>query len=338
MSPEVLVVLSAYNGARFIKEQIESIRAQTFRDWMLLIRDDGSSDETVEIITQLMNVDPRITLLEDSLGNVGAWRSFGLLLSEAKERGANYLFFSDQDDAWLEPKMSAQLDLLRALEHSSRKSPPVLVHSDLVVVDEKLRRVHPSFREFQHMAYDEADPLGTLLLHNAIVGCTIGINRPLLELADPLPENAPHDWWLALCAAGAGTIASVTEPMVLYRQHASNVIGAQTRRGSLARLTRTPIRFGMSVFKAIDESAAHAATLEQRLTERQPSATDEQARIRRYRDAFANGSIVSRFRALRQSGVRPTRRLSRALFPAIVASFPLYRMGRGTRLPKEILC
>jgi len=327
-NPEVLVVLSTYNGAQFIREQIESIRAQSFRDWMLLIRDDGSSDDTVPIITQLMKREPRIALLGDSLGNIGAWQSFGLLLSAARERGARYLFFSDQDDVWLKPKMSAQLDLLRALEHSSRRSLPVLVHSDLVVVNENLRRIHPSFREFQHTSYDPGDPLGTLLIHNTVVGCTVAINQPLIELADPLPADAPHDWWLSLCAASAGRIASVAEPMVLYRQHASNAIGAQTRRASLARASRAPIRVGLAVFEALAQSAAHAATLEQRLIERQAPATDARSRVRRYHDAFSQDSVMSRLRALRESGARPTRRLSRALFPAIVASFPLYRMGR----------
>ena len=196
---EVIVLLSAYNGARYIARQIESIRAQSFRDWKLLIRDDCSADDTVEIVRRFCATDPRISLIEDSTSNIGPWASFGRLLSQAYDEGAEYTFLSDQDDVWLEDKMEQQLSLLRAA--ASKR--PLLVHSDLILVDENLQRLHASFSEFQRTSYDNADPLGTLLIHNAVVGCTIAMNRPLLELALPLPPHTLHDWCTA-CAAAEG--------------------------------------------------------------------------------------------------------------------------------------
>jgi hypothetical protein len=222
--------------------------------------------------------------------------------------------------------MSTQLNALRAVEKSS-PSTPVLVHSDLLVVDDRLSPIHPSFREFQHAAYEASDPLGTLLVHNTVVGCTIAINQPLMELADPLPPDAPHDWWLSLCAASAGRIVSLEEPMVQYRQHSSNAIGAQARRASRMRLARTPLRTVIAVFKGIAESVSLATALEQRLMERNATATVARARVRQYRAAFATLSPILRLRALKKSGARPTRRLSRALFPAIVALMPRYANG-----------
>lgn len=319
--------MSTYNGERFIGEQIESIRSQTFRDWTLLIRDDGSTDATLKIVRDAMASDPRIALLQDSHGNVGPWRSFGLLLRAACEGGWSYIFFSDQDDVWLKSKMATQIDLLRA-EEASRGRAPVLVHSDLIVVDSALRQIHPSFSEYQHMAYDPADPLGTLLIHNTVVGCTIAINAALASLADPLPADSPHDWWLALCAASAGRIASIKGSLVLYRQHAGNTIGARTRRSSLWGFLRTPFRMAKSVFGGMRASATQVRSLERRLGERVPGAECIQ-RPRLYLRAFErSASPMTRLRSLRASGVRTRRRVSRLVFPALVAAYPIYK-GRA---------
>src|SRR5437016_2549915 len=99
-----LILLSSYNGARYIGEQIESVRAQTTRDWRLLIRDDGSSDQTASIARSYVAQDNRIQILNDNFGNVGPSASFGLLLSAAARADASYVFLSDQDDVWIPTK------------------------------------------------------------------------------------------------------------------------------------------------------------------------------------------------------------------------------------------
>src|SRR5256885_13779564 len=147
-SPTALILLSSYNGARFIEEQIESIRAQTFRDWRLLIRDDGSSDATSEIIRKLSALDDRIEMVGDNRGNVGPWASFGLLLQTATRREEPYILLSDQDDVWLPSKIADQIAALKKADGMYGAERPVLVHSDLEVVDDQLRSVHNSFREF----------------------------------------------------------------------------------------------------------------------------------------------------------------------------------------------
>src|SRR2546428_140439 len=225
-SAQPLILLSAFNGERFIGEQIESIRAQDYSDWRLLVRDDASSDTTVEIVRQIASRDPRIELLTDERGNLGAWASFGILLEEAAKRGASYAFFADQDDVWKPGKISMQLALLRRLESEQGPNRPVLVHTDLEIVDDDLKPIHPSFHQYQQMSFDPADPLGVLMLHNAVVGCTVAANRALISLANPLPAGSAHDWWLALCAAVTGVIRSTGNATVRYRQHAANTIGA----------------------------------------------------------------------------------------------------------------
>src|SRR2546423_4884685 len=126
--PTALILLSSYNGARFIEEQIESIRAQTFRDWRLLIRDDGSSDTTREIIRKLSSLDGRIEMVGDNRGNVGPWASFGLLLQTATRRKQQYILLSDQDDVWLPSKIADQIAALKNAERVHDAERPILVH------------------------------------------------------------------------------------------------------------------------------------------------------------------------------------------------------------------
>ena len=141
------MLLSAYNGARYIAEQIESIRSQTLTDWKLVIRDDCSTDDTIGIIEQFCGRDKRISLLKHNDDNVGPSASFGRLLAHAYHEGARFVFLSDQDDVWLPDKMQQQMSLLSTVGREGTRA--VLVHSDPVVVDENLNKLHGSFSEFQ---------------------------------------------------------------------------------------------------------------------------------------------------------------------------------------------
>jgi glycosyltransferase involved in cell wall biosynthesis len=224
---DIIIVLSSYNGAGYIGEQIESIRRQTFRNWNLLIRDDGSSDSTVEVVERLASVDSRISLLPDERGNLGPVASFGVLLEQALARQATYVAMSDQDDVWSADKLERQLALLRAHEAANGPGHPTLVHSDLAVVDSDLRPIHPSFLSYQRLAHKGADSLRCLLLQNFVTGCTVVLNRALLRLALPMPLMVMHDWWLAQCAAALGSILFLPEATVLYRQHGENALGSR---------------------------------------------------------------------------------------------------------------
>jgi rhamnosyltransferase len=224
---DVIIVLSSYNGANYIGEQIESICRQTFRDWILLVRDDGSSDSTPEIVQRFASTDSRISLQPDRRGNLGPIASFGVLLEHALARQGAYVALSDQDDVWCPDKLERQLELLRG--HDKLKGPghPTLIHSDLAVVDSDLRPIHSSFLGYQRLEHVGADPLRRLLLQNFVTGCTVMLNRALLRLAVPVPRVVMHDWWLAQCAAALGSILFLPEATVLYRQHGGNALGSR---------------------------------------------------------------------------------------------------------------
>ena len=315
---QVIVVLSAYNGSRHIAEQIESIRAQSFTEWKLIVRDDGSTDNTVEIVKSFAARDSRISLVSDSLGNIGPWASFGELLKIARDSGADYAFLSDQDDVWLPDKIEVQLPLLER-----KPGQPALVHSDLKVVDENLKEIHTSFKEFQRASYDASDPLRTLLIHNAVVGCTIGVNRALLDFGLPIPDGVWHDWWLALCAASTGVVESTRAPSVLYRQHSANVVGGAEppRRSFLSSLATHPFAYTRQSLRAFNDGLVHAFRLRERMKERGVDAL-RMKRVDDYCEAFESRGMISRLRAYRDSRARPRRTTSRTVMLGIVAAFP----------------
>ena len=325
-SPRVAVVLSAYNGAPHIAEQIASIRGQSFMDWNLIVRDDGSSDDTVAIVKELVAKDSRITLLEDSHAHLGPSLSFGALLEHVRAGGTQIVFLADQDDVWLSAKLEQQLALLDSAAPLRGAGKPVLVHSDLEVVDGTLHVIHESFNEFQRVSYNTGDPLRTLLIHNAVVGCTIGVNRELLDFALPIPAGSPHDWWLAVCAAATGDILRTAKPTVLYRQHATNVIGAVHRHEFVGELIRHPLSFAASSFRAFNVGVEQARCLRDRLRLKGLTDGDAFARVERYCDSFAGEkTLTGRLRALRESRARPQRGVSRIILNALAAVYPAVR-------------
>ncbi len=235
--PQVTIVLAAFNGQSFIREQIESLQRQTYTNWSLLIRDDHSSDRTVDIVRELALKDERITLLNDAQGWLGTTHNFGALLKAAHDAGARYVRCADQDDVWHPEKIARQLEMMLQAEATWGSQTPQLVHSDLAVVDAKLKMIHPSFMDYEGLAHPQYLPLKTLLVQNFVTGCTTMVNRALLDLVVPIPQEAAmHDWWLALCAAIAGEIHYLPQATVSYRQHGRNCVGARNTQLHLGRL------------------------------------------------------------------------------------------------------
>lgn len=210
------ILLSTYNGQEWIDEQIRSIFAQDYPDWRLLIRDDGSTDQTVEkLLAWKKRFPDRISLyLEENIGIVG---SFNRLLSLSE---AHYIAFADQDDSFKPDKLSKLMSLMESDQ-------PLLIHHDLEVVDATLKQLHPSF--WAKMRLNLSPNLSRLLVQNSVTGCACLFNRALLNIAAPIPQEAAmHDHWIALSAAAFGKIRALQEPLTLYRQHGRNQIGAQS--------------------------------------------------------------------------------------------------------------
>jgi glycosyltransferase involved in cell wall biosynthesis len=220
------ILLATYNGEKFLAEQIASIFAQSHLQFRLLVRDDGSSDGTASLLGDCAARRPGEVVVIDNRGcRLGPSGSFGALLEHST---AGYVMFCDQDDVWLPEKVARLLGRMRAAEEKYGHQTPILVHSDLAVVGERLETIHPSFWRYQRLSPIRGAKLNRLLVQNVVAGCAAMINRALAERALPIPPEAVmHDWWLALTAAALGRLECLAEATVLYRQHGQNRIGAQ---------------------------------------------------------------------------------------------------------------
>lgn len=216
----VHILMATYNGQAFLAEQIRSIQNQTFTDWKLLIRDDGSSDQTRQIIADFVAQDSRIHFVNlDNTENLGVVKSFYSLLKQEK---ADFYFFSDQDDVWLPKKLELCLETVQAYDQDQ----PLLVYTDLSVVDDKLNLLHQSMIRTQ--SHHANTSLRQELTENTVTGGTMMINHALAEKWTQTDNLLMHDWYLALLASSLGQLVYLDVPTELYRQHSNNVLGART--------------------------------------------------------------------------------------------------------------
>jgi glycosyltransferase involved in cell wall biosynthesis len=233
LEPKIVILLSAYNGEDYLAEQLDSLLNQTYSNFIIIIRDDASTDSTEQIINHYEERNQgKIHKLSGTNSNVGPSSSFGLLIKYAiKEKIALglsrlYMMLCDQDDIWIEEKLEIQM---LAMLNAERKSPdaPVIVHSDLKVVDESKEVIAESFVEYQGLEV-ERNKFTNIVISNLVTGCTTLFNEELAQIALPIPGNAiMHDWWLALTASVFGRVIFIDMPLVEYRQHQNNTIGAK---------------------------------------------------------------------------------------------------------------
>lgn len=225
MTDQIDILLATYQGGSYLKEQLQSMMQQTYPHFHLIIRDEGSTDETLSIIHSFCHTYPERISVIPSKQRLGVQGNFSELMKHAD---APYVMFCDQDDIWLSHKVAASLAKMKAMEKQQGTSLPLLVHTDLTVVDQHLNVLSPSFWKYSKLKPQNAHFLNRLLAHNVITGCTMLVNKPLLQLAGAIPQEAiMHDWWLGLIASACGHIDYLAIPTMLYRQHSKNDIGAK---------------------------------------------------------------------------------------------------------------
>ena len=218
------ILMATYNGEKFISEQLDSIINQDFKDWKLFIRDDGSRDNTLNIIGEYLKKCPeKIELIDNENKNLGVKLNFGELMKHSKNR---YCMFSDQDDIWLPNKISITLKKMKHLEVIYGIKKPILVHTDLKVVNQNLQVCNESYWNYMNID-PKRNTLNKALVRNTVTGCTMMINSSLRKYVQGIPKECKmHDHWLSLVASICGIVEIIYIPTILYRQHVNNQVGA----------------------------------------------------------------------------------------------------------------
>lgn len=213
-------MLSTYNGEKFLYEQLDSLYAQKDVDISILVRDDGSKDDTVDILKEYQQKYGKMTIHADE--NVGAAQSFHILISYASKEVDKYDYFAyaDQDDVWMSDKLDSAVKMLDLSEAKTKLyfCLPELVDAELNILPSKNPRI--------------ANNLKGNIVTSHILGCTQVFNRHLLRLVSMYHPNAHdrvplHDGWTALVAyAFDADVFFDTIKHIKYRQHGNNVVGS----------------------------------------------------------------------------------------------------------------
>lgn len=271
---EVTILLSTFNGSRFLPEQLASFAGQTHRRWRLLWRDDGSRDGTTTRLELFAGqcAPGQVVQSPGSGQHLGIFDSFMALIGDARDAPAVAL--ADQDDIWLPPKLERALQALAKV----RAGTPALYCTSLTIVDAALRPVGASLRLRHPPGFPGA------LLQNIASGCTMVLNQAAARAvhAAAQPAYRVHDWWIyLLVAAIGGEILFDDRPTMLYRQHQANSIGASWSVPLLRRLIGAVVRgtgpYNLLLRQFLDALHRNEATL-----------TSENAKtLRRIRAAFS---------------------------------------------------
>lgn len=279
------VIMSTYNGAQYIKEQIDSILNQSFTDFQLFIRDDGSTDQTPSLIEGMAAADSRIVIIKDSASgntNLGFGGSFSTAMGYALTHSdCSYFALCDQDDYWEVDKLQAAYDSL----NSEPADVPALFSSNYYICDSQLQ-VKSTFSETDPM---DGVTFSNMFFEGVFPGFTMVINRRLAEMAflnDRASSIYYHDKWASLIALGQnGRIIYSDECLAKYRRHEGAV--SSTDLGFLKKLT-------WRIDKVLNGDFC-PRTRDMISYYKELFGDDSDAGIHRFLTVFTTGSIIRKF-------------------------------------------
>ena len=209
--------MATYNGEKYLGEQLDSIINQTYHNWNLLIRDDNSTDKTLEIIQNYHKKDKRIKILKDNKGNIGIVRNFEELLKSSE---SEFIMFSDQDDIWVENKLDMYLKMIEKIKNKG-----FMIHSDAILFDKnKSNILKDTF--ISKKAINRG--LENVFFNYFVQGATILISKEIKNFILPFPKEVYlHDRYIHLISELFFERIFVNKALIYYRQHGDNQIGAK---------------------------------------------------------------------------------------------------------------
>jgi hypothetical protein len=238
--PLISIAMCTYNGDAYVCDQLDSFLGQTQQPDELVVCDDGSADNTLQILEQFTEEAPFPVRVYQNEQRLGATKNFERALRLCK---GDFVFLSDQDDVWLPQKVAMLSQALRSDPDAG------YVFSDALVVDEMLRPLGYTmwqsigFTQAQRRRFSQGRQLGVLLKHNVVTGATMAFRAEPRSIILPIPSESVHDEWIALLASSSGMHGVIVQqPLVKYRQHPEQLLGGRkvsfVGQGKEAALTR----------------------------------------------------------------------------------------------------
>lgn len=227
MVSSVLIMMATFNGAKYIQKQIDSIIAQDYKNWNLIIQDDNSSDETYKIINKYIKKDSRISCWLNDCGRRGPYYNFHNLANKCKKINKyNYYMFCDQDDIWDQNKISRFLSVIEKQDQLK----PLVCYADMRLIDENDKIIGISANKILGLAYKNKY---SLFFSHIVFGCNMIMNAenffqvPQIDLDDPYTASLSHDNLYMKYAALTGDIDYIDIQTMSYRRHCCNVTSKQ---------------------------------------------------------------------------------------------------------------
>ncbi len=256
---KVLIMLACYNGEAYISKQLESICKQSYRDWILFVQDDGSSDNTIDIVNSFCRKDNRISLFINDSNYHGAFVNFHLLANRAKAvKKYDYYMFSDQDDIWDEEKIAT---MVSEIEKKDTDNIPSLLYADMRLIDKDDRVTEKSIDSIWKISGKNSY---SYFFSHKVFGCNLIMNSalffkvPIIDISDAIVSILSHDNLYAKYAATFGNVYYLNMPLMSYRRHGDNQTSAQKYRINIKRIFK-------ALFNINDLARRHAIAYTQSL-------------------------------------------------------------------------
>lgn len=291
-SKKVVILLAAYNGEKYISDQIDSILNQSYNNIELIISDDESHDRTVEIVKEYCKNHTNVKLIHNK-NNGSPRNNFNNLISFALcHYKDEYIMFSDQDDIWMKNKIELECEKMKLLEANAKRSEPCLVYTNYYIKGENCVQTKIAYLYNKQ----SQSKFSRIIMQSWLMGCTMICNMDLLRLAGLCPCEVPnHDEWLAQIASLCGRIYYLHEPTMYHLLHENNATTRNDTTRLKNRIKRTIIRF-----KTRNDDIQKRFTVIKYLEERVKNNPEGQNQLNIYKQ-FLNSRGISTFRLMRDN-------------------------------------
>lgn len=288
MNQRIEVLLATYNGAEYLDDFLASLLSQTCSEFMLRVRDDGSKDTTLSILTKWQEkFNGRMHIVDSTKATGSAKGNFSELMTYAE---ADYILFADQDDVWSRDHVDVIVKLLEDAEREKGREHAICAFTDVTPVDANLNPKADSYFSFKGIDPSICKKTSQSIVCPPNLGCASGINRYLLNLAVPVPVDrvTGHDWWALLLASAVGHCVWSTKKTVQYRIHSGN---SSAPKQSSVRVYLQAANKGAKVKRGMMLRREQANAVYDRLT---GIADEEQLRAFQRFDEVMGGNFLQR--------------------------------------------